>query len=75
MRTLKFMFALLIGGLILSAPLMFGKAEYSKTEKKTCTYCHVDIKKSPKDLNDVGKCYAKNNHSLKGCEEKESEKK
>lgn len=75
MKTLKVIFALLIGGLTLSATLMFGKAEYSKTEKKACTYCHVDIKKSPKDLNDVGKCYAKNNHSLKGCEAKGTEKK
>jgi cytochrome c551/c552 len=77
MKTLKVMAALLIGGLTLSATLMFGKAEYAKTEKKGCTYCHVDVKKSPKELNDVGKCYAKNKHSLKGCEEKakESEKK
>lgn len=70
MKTLKVMTALLIGGLTLSATLMFGKAEYSKTEKKGCNFCHVDIKKAPKELNDVGKCYAKNDHSLKGCEEK-----
>ncbi|HEV2352202.1 MAG TPA: hypothetical protein VG028_20400 [Terriglobia bacterium] len=75
MRTLKVMFALLIGGLTLSATLMFGKAEYAKTEKKACSACHVDIKKSPKDLNDVGKCYAKNKHSLTGCEEKGQDKK
>lgn len=77
MKTLKVMMALLIGGLTLSATLMFGKIEYSKTEKKGCTFCHVDVKKTPKELNDVGKCYEKNKHSLKSCEEtkKETEKK
>lgn len=70
MKALRIMFALLISGLTLFATLSFGKMEYSKTEKKPCTYCHVDVKKTPKELNDVGKCYAKNKHSLKGCEEK-----
>jgi hypothetical protein len=54
-------------GLICSgfgATLMLGKAEYTKTEKKPCTTCHV--KAGSKELNDVGKCYAKD-HSLKDC--------
>jgi len=56
------------------APVLFGKAEYTKKEKKACTYCHV--KAGSKDLNDVGNCYKKNDHSLKGCEtEKPAEKK
>lgn len=70
MKILRVLFALLLAGLTLSTTLMFGKMEYSKTEKKPCTFCHVDVKKAPKELNDAGKCYAKNKHSLKGCEEK-----
>lgn len=47
-----------------------GKVEYTKKEKKACVYCHV--KANSKELNDVGKCYEKNNHSLKGCEPKKA---
>lgn len=43
--------------------------EYAKKEKKSCTVCHT--KAGSKELNDVGKCYEKNKHSLKGCESKE----
>jgi len=69
---LSFLAALLVGGLALSPSLLSGKADYTKKEKKPCTYCHV--KAGSKDLNDVGKCYAKNKHSLEGCEPKEKEK-
>jgi hypothetical protein len=72
MKALKVMTAFLIGGLTLTATLMFGKAEYTKKEKKACTFCHV--KAGSKDLNDVGKCYAKNKHSLEGCESKDKDK-
>lgn len=41
------------------------KPEYAKKEGKACTYCHV--KAGSKELNDTGKCYQKNNHSLEGC--------
>ena len=44
------------------------KVEYSKTEKKACTTCHV--KAASKELNDVGKCYQDKKHSLAGCESK-----
>ena len=44
------------------------KVEYSKAEKKGCTTCHV--KAAAKELNDVGKCYQDNKHSLAGCETK-----
>ena len=70
MKTLRVIFALLIAGLTLCTTLTFGKIDYSKAEKKPCIYCHVNVTKTPKELNDVGKCYAKNQHSLKGCEEK-----
>lgn len=45
--------------------LSFANPQYAKKESKACTYCHV--KMGSKELNDVGKCYAKNNHSLEGC--------
>ena len=41
------------------------KPEYTKTEGKKCVYCHTSA--GSKELNDTGKCYAKNNHSLKTC--------
>ena len=60
--------AVIAGGLMISTPFTYGKAEYTKKEKKGCTYCHTAQGK--KDLNDVGKCYAEHGHSLEGCESK-----
>jgi hypothetical protein len=57
---------ILVGGLV-SSTVSFGKPEYTKKEKKACTYCHT--KAGSKDLNKVGECYAKK-HSLEGCEAK-----
>jgi hypothetical protein len=54
---------LILGGL--GVTLLFGKPEYTKKEKKACITCHV--KNGSKELNDVGKCYAKS-HSLKDCQ-------
>ncbi len=59
--------AVVLGGLMM-ASLSFGKPEYTKKEKKGCTYCHVAQGK--KELNEAGKCYAEHNHSLEGCEAK-----
>ena len=58
--------ALIAGGMMVSTQFTYGKAEYTKKEKKGCTYCHTTASK--KDLNDVGKCYAEHGHSLEGCE-------
>jgi len=65
----KLALPLMIGlvGLLMTTS-SFGKAEYTKKEKKACTYCHTAQGK--KDLNDVGKCYAEHNHSLEGCDTK-----
>jgi hypothetical protein len=41
------------------------KAEYTKKEGQKCTCCHVTA--GSKELNETGKCYAKNDHSLKTC--------
>ena len=59
--------AIIFTGLMLSAPSSFGKAEYTKKEKKACTVCHTANGKA--ELNEVGKCYAKS-HSMEGCEVK-----
>jgi len=42
----------------LSTASMHAKPEYSKTEKKPCTACHV--KNGSKELNDAGKYYKEN---------------
>jgi hypothetical protein len=56
--------AVLMGGLFLCTSLSFGKAEYTKKEKKGCTFCHVSA--SSKELNEAGKYYKEHNHSLEG---------
>jgi len=69
MRKLKLLLPAMIlaGGLMMSS-VSFGKAEYTKKEKKGCVVCHV--KNGAKELNKVGECYKKNNHSLEACEGK-----
>ena len=64
--------AILVGAVTLIPSLSLGKPEYAKKENKPCTYCHV--KTGSKDLNDIGKCYQKNKHSLEGCESKGEKK-
>jgi hypothetical protein len=60
--------ALVIGlGAMISANVSYGKAEYTKKEKKGCAVCHVTA--TSKELNDVGKCYGKSK-SMVGCEKK-----
>jgi hypothetical protein len=50
--------------------LSFGKPEYVKLTKKTCTYCHVDSKAKPKELTEAGKYFKEHNNSLEGYTEK-----
>ncbi|HML17573.1 MAG TPA: hypothetical protein VK419_11125 [Bryobacteraceae bacterium] len=54
----------LAGGLWMGAIPTQAKPDYSKKEKKGCTYCHVAAGK--KELNDAGKYYGEHNHSLEG---------
>lgn len=70
MKTLKVLVptAILAAGVLFNSTASFGKAEYTKKEKKGCVVCHVTAKS--KELNEVGKCYEKNNKSLAGCEVK-----
>jgi hypothetical protein len=59
-------FAIAVGVTLSLASLSsFGNMEIAKKEKVACTTCHV--KMGQKDLNAVGKCYAKKK-SLKACE-------
>ena len=57
MRKLKYAVPVFIfvGGLISTTTLSFGKAEYTKKEKKACVFCHV--KAASKELNEAGKYY------------------
>lgn len=69
MHRLKLILPALIvaGGLVVPATVSFGKAEYTKKEKKACSYCHT----KGAELNKVGECYkAKTPHALEGCEAK-----
>ncbi len=69
MKTLKVVFpaVLAIAGLFLSTTVSQAKLEYSKKEKKSCTFCHV--KQGSKDLNEAG-TYYKEKKSLDGFEKK-----
>jgi cytochrome c553 len=53
-----------MGAFLVCTTATFGKAEYTKKEKKACVYCHT--KANTKDLNEVGKCYDKDK-SLANC--------
>jgi hypothetical protein len=65
MRLLKVLVALAIlcGSMV---PLSTAKMEYSKKEGQKCSYCHTGAP-SAKTINDVGKCYQANGHSLAKC--------
>ncbi len=69
MRALRLILplAILMTGVLVTTTASFSKPAYAKKENKDCLTCHVA--KGKKDLNDVGKCYAKA-HSLAGCEAK-----
>jgi hypothetical protein len=54
--------AILSGSMI---SISTAKPAYSKKEGKGCKYCHVAAGKP--DLNDTGKCYKDNDHSLAKC--------
>jgi hypothetical protein len=66
MGTLKLAIpAVVIGvGLLGLTSATYGKPEYTKKEKKACTFCHT--KQGEKELNDAGKYYAAHDHSLDG---------
>ena len=61
--------ALVVGGFMVCSTASYGKPEFTKETKKACTYCHVDAKKTPKDLKDAGKYYQQHK-SLDGYQDK-----
>jgi hypothetical protein len=65
MRTLRIVLpaSIALAGLLLPAMMVQAKPEYSKKEKKSCTFCHVAAGK--KELNDAGNYY-KEKHTLEG---------
>ena len=69
MKSFKYAIPALVLGFafLLATNASFGKAEYTKKEKKGCTTCHTAA--NSKELNDTGKCYGKS-HSLDGCVKK-----
>jgi hypothetical protein len=72
MRAFKLMVpaAVLMAGFVTCTMTSYGKQEYAKKEGKSCITCHgkMEAKESmAKNLNETGKCYAANDHSLAKC--------
>jgi len=62
------LFQVLVALAILSGSMISistAKPAYASKEGKKCGYCHVTAGKA--DLNDTGKCYKANDHSLAKC--------
>lgn len=55
---------------VLVAPFAAGTPEFSKREKKQCTFCHTAVGKP--DLNEAGRYYRDHNYSFEGYEKKGS---
>ena len=71
MRTLKLAIpaAIAMFGFLFCTTASFGKPEYQKKENlKSCNACHAKAAtKDAPNLNDLGTCYQKNDHSLAKC--------
>ncbi len=65
--------AILLGGFLVCSTASYGKPEYTKATKKTCTYCHAKVSSDKdvmnKNLTDAGKYYQEHK-SLDGYVEK-----
>lgn len=59
-----------VGGLISTTALSYGKAEYTKKEKKACVFCHVSTSSKEAPLNEAGKYY-KEKKTLEGYQAKQ----
>jgi hypothetical protein len=60
---------ILLGGFLVCSTASYGKAEYMKSTKKACAFCHVDSKAKPKELTEAGKYFAEHK-SLDGYSDK-----
>lgn len=57
--------AILAGTVLLVGPVVLATPEMAKKENVNCLTCHVAVGRE--ELNETGKCYKKNEYSLKGC--------
>jgi hypothetical protein len=68
MKLFKVLVALaILSGSLLSISTTSAKSEYARKEGKNCKYCHSAMPPKADNLNDVGKCYKANDHSLAKC--------
>jgi hypothetical protein len=51
-------------GIVANSTFSYAKPEYTKKEKRGCTFCHVT--RNSKELNDAGKYCKEHDHSLEG---------
>ena len=67
MSKLKFTAPALIlaAGFLLCSTTSYAKKEYAVATKKSCTFCHSDMKK-PAELTAAGKYFKEHNNSLEG---------
>jgi hypothetical protein len=63
-KTLTFAVTMALGMVLFSGNLQANKKWADQTKQK-CTYCHVKAGKP--ELNDTGKCFKDNDHSLDKC--------
>lgn len=72
MRTLKLAIpaAIVMAGFLVCTTATYGKPEYMKKENlKSCNACHAKAAtKDNPNLNPLGTCYQKNEHSLAKCD-------
>ena len=68
MKLFQLLFALaILGGTIISISTnSTATPAYAKKEGKKCSYCHT-MPPNAQHLNDTGKCYKENGHSLAKC--------
>ena len=62
-----FVLAILSGTLVSLSTNSAATSAYAKKEGKSCKYCHSAMPPKADNLNDTGKCYKTNNHSLEKC--------
>jgi len=66
---------LIMAGFLICTTASYGTPDYSKKEKKACTFCHTKMEPGTKEgkneamvknLNDAGKYYKSHDHKLEG---------
>lgn len=63
-RSNQLFLLVILGFLLISSALSSARPEYAARESRNCPYCHT--RDGPPLLNEVGKYYGTNNHSLEG---------